>query len=1353
MAAWFLGLLVATLPVEGLRGQERAKQVTNSPKPTVIKAQDDAKPVQKLPDFSPKVDDAHGRNSVSENYSGTENKSGSKGHLRQFELRWFEDADPVSKFSSGPKWTFSGAFIPSNGSQLPHLYTYVGPQPEGQSTMAVISRPIYEAFLPGQWAMPREVEQHVGPEPEVRQVHFYEQKQRCLAFEILPLRKNVQTGQLERLVAFDLQLQPVAYSGPRAGVAGANSFAGHSVLASGDWYKIEVAADGIYRLTYADLQALGVDVASIDPRKISIFGNGGGMKPTLNSTPRHDDLVENAIVVLGEGDGRFDQDDKVLFYAEGPHRWVVDNTSCKPFRHLYNIYAEKASLFLHIGSANGKRVQTQGNADGQETVTVTSFNGREFRESDQRNLIKSGRNWVGETFDLQTSYSFDLSFPNVLSSEPAYVSTRLLSKSLGSAVNYSIRVNGVNLSTVSIPSGTGGVYDSFARDQTVCLETSIANPSTSITLTYNKTSNPSAVGWLDWLEVHARRQLRFTQGQMMFRDLTSVGPASIARFELSNASGSVKVWDVTDQTEVIERSLSFSGQTAWFKAQADTLREYLAFDGTSWLTPELKGRVENQDLHAMPQVNMVIVAAPELLSEAERLAQFHRNNEKNPLTVAVVTPQQVYNEFSSGQQDIVAIRDLMRMLYERATSANQMPRYLLMFGDASYDYKDRISANTNLVPTYQSDESLSITGSHCSDDFFGALDPSEGNFNNDALDIGIGRFPVTTLEQAKGIVDKIYRYEQITANSFGTGAVCGDAGVNIGAPNWRNTFVFVGDDEDQDLHMKQADQLATQVDTTYSEYDIKKIYLDSYVQISTPGGQRYPEANRDINLAVQKGALIINYTGHGGELGLTHERVLGVSDINAWTNIDNLPAFVTATCEFSRYDDPERISAGEYVLLNPNGGGIALFTTSRLVYAAPNFTLNQNFYRKLQTPQPWGLPTMGDVIRMTKVLSGFAPNNRNFVLLGDPAQRLSYPEHNIETTYINAPLGSQPDTVRALQLVTVKGRVRKSDGNLFSDFNGIVYPTVFDKPDSVLCLRNDPQNSSPGGFKFQVQRNLIYAGKATVKDGEFEFSFVVPRDIAYKFGPGRISYYAEGNNTNAHGRNNMIVVGGSLLGSVTDNEGPGLRLFMNDEKFVFGGTTDPSPVLLAFLTDSNGINTVGSGIGHDITAVVDGNSGNTISLNDYYQADLDSYRSGRVAYPFKDLSEGRHTLRLKAWDVHNNSSEGYLEFVVAGTAQLALQHVLNYPNPFSTKTSFFFEHNRPCGNLNVTVQVFTISGKLVKTIHEQMVCNGYRSNPIDWDGRDDFGQNIGRGVYVYSLRVHTDEGLTASHLDKLVILN
>jgi len=1258
-------------------------------------------------------------------------------------LNWSELKPGMAPSAGGFQWFFDGAIYPDE-TGLPY-YMSSKPVRDGESVQVLPIRTIYEPFPVGK--APTSLA-GFGNEVMLSTKVVVERKQRLAQTAIMPIRKNPMTGQLERLIGFDLQYNSV----PALGSARASSeFADGSVLASGDWFRVEVATDGIYRLTRENLETLGMDMNSIDPRKIRIYGNGGGMLPALNSAPRHDDLVENAILVTGEADGNFDEGDQVIFYASGPHRWAQESAGCKPYKHEFNVYSDKAAFFVTASLGNGKRVGQISSADASETHVSASFDAHELHESDERNLIKTGRKWVGELFDLQTSYSFDFSTPDAIGSEPAYLGTRLLSKSLGSSVGFSVRLNGTTVTTVTIPSGTGGTYEAYAKESTDCIQTNISSANTSVTFTYNKGSNPSALGWLDYLEVQLRRNLNFRGGQLGFRDSRTVGSGNVTRFDMTGASSGVRIWDVTDQTQVTERLFNLTGGTASFKIQTDTLREFFAFDGSAYLAPDLKGRVENQNLHALGQVNMVVIAPEHLMSEAERLAQFHRENERNPLTVHLVTPQQVFNEFSGGVQDIVGVRDMMRMFYERASNANEIPRYLLFFGDASYDYKDRIQSNTNMIPTYQSEESLTPTTSHCSDDFFGLLDPAEGLFANDALDIGIGRFPITTLEQAKAIVDKIYRYEQITGSSFGTGPLCGDNGVNIGSAEWRNTVVFIGDDEDQDIHMKQADALSVMVDTLYPEYDLKKIFLDSYVQESTPGGERYPDANRDFNLAVQKGALILNYTGHGGELGLTHERVLGVSDINSWTNIDNLPAFVTATCEFSRYDDPERISAGEYVLLNANGGGIALFTTSRLVYSAPNFTLNQNFYRKLQEEQPWGLPTMGDVIRMTKVASGSSVNNRNFVLLGDPAQRLSYPEHKVETTFINAPVSAGQDTVRALELVTIKGRVLHSNGTPYDDFNGVIYPMVFDKTDTIQCLRNNPDNSF--GFKFPVQKNLIYRGKATVTDGQFEFSFVVPRDIAYRFGNGRISYYAEGANTNAHGYFNDFVIGGSSTGTSADAQGPAMRVFMNDDKFVFGGTTDEDPVLLAFLNDSNGINTVGNGIGHNITAILDGNTNSTISLNDYYQADLDSYKSGRVAYPFKGLSQGTHDLRLKVWDVYNNSSEGYLEFVVASSAELALEHVLNYPNPFSTNTSFFFEHNRPCGNLSVTVQVFSISGKLVKTINEDMVCNGYRSDPIEWDGRDDYGQRIGRGVYMYSMRVRTDDGLTADHLDKLVILN
>jgi hypothetical protein len=593
------------------------------------------------------------------------------------------------------------------------------------------------------------------------------------------------------------------------------------------------------------------------------------------------------------------------------------------------------------------------------------------------------------------------------------------------------------------------------------------------------------------------------------------------------------------------------------------------------------------------------------------------------------------------------------------------------------------------------------------------------------------------------------RYEELSFSNAGNNNCCGGANTTI-SPDWRNRITFVADDEDGNTHVNQADQLAVLMDTTYRNFNINKIYFDAYVQQSTPGGQRYPEVTRDINNDVNRGALIMNYTGHGGEVGWAHERVLGLSDIASWTNTDNLVAFVTATCEFSRHDDPGRVSAGELTLLKPDGGAIALFTTTRLVYSAPNFTLNRNFYLNLLTDQPWGEPTMGDVIRMTKVASGGSVNNRNFVLLGDPAQRLSYPLENVMTATINGiSVQQQMDTINALQVVTVTGRMMDRNGQPMPNFNGILYPTVFDKASTVTTLGNDPA-SQPRPFL--LRSNILYKGKASIVNGEFTFQFMVPKDIAYSYGFGRISYYAEGEGVNAAGHFQDFVVGGSYAGATADDRGPGIKVFMNDESFVFGSTTDENPIMIAVLTDSSGINTVGSGIGHDITAIHNGNTSATIVLNDYYEADLDSYKSGRVAYPFRSLPEGTHNVRFKAWDVHNNSSEVYVEFIVAQSAVLALDHVLNYPNPFTTRTQFMFEHNQACNSLDVMVQVFTITGKIVKTIHETVLTNGFRGDPIYWDGLDDHGQQLGRGVYIYNLQITTPDGQKAEKMEKLVVL-
>ena len=1182
---------------------------------------------------------------------------------------------------------------------------------------------------------------------------YTERKQSFARLSFVPLRRNQLTGQVEKLISYNLRYREVSSFGQKS--ISSPAYASSSELNSGNWYKVAVSRDGIHRITYNDLQEMGMDVDALDPRRLNVYGNGGGMLPQANASFRHDDLVQNAIEVVGEADGRFDAGDYILFYAQGPHPWVQDSASCGLFRHKFNVYSDRAYYFITSDRGMGRRVASQSGSTDSPTHTVTTFTDYQFHEADNMNLLKSGREWYGEEFDIQTSYSFDFGFSNVLQGEQGFLTSRVLAKSFTGSTSFSFSLNGgSSVETVSVPLVTGG-YNRNAEDEIICTPVQFGSGNTNVTINYSKgASNPSAVGWLDYLEIILKRNLSMAGGQMGFRDLNSVGPGNKARFQISNSNGSVRVWEVTDPTNVGQVELDLQASVANFTVGSDSLRQFVAFNGSVYYGVESQGHVGNQNLHGLAQADMMIVAHPNFISEAERLANFHEQNQTNPLTVHIVTPQQIYNEYSSGAQDITAIRDFIRMFYVRSTSWQDMPRYLLLFGDASYDYKDRLPDNTNYVPTYESVESLTPTISYASDDYFGLLDADEGAWAssaNDALDIGIGRFVVRTADDARTVVDKIYRYEELDIADLNIGHVCENGEASVVSPDWRNRITFIADDEDGNMHLNQADQLAELVDTMYPEYNIDKIYFDSYVQESTPGGQRYPEVTIDVNNTVQRGALLINYTGHGGELGLSHERVLGIADINSWTNFSNLAVFVTATCEFTRYDDPSRISAGELVHLNPNGGGIALFTTSRLVYSAPNFTLNKNFYLNLLEEQPWGPPTMGDVIRMTKVASGGSVNNRNFSLIGDPAQRLAYPLHNVETLTINGDnVGALTDTLSALELVTVTGRMKNRNGQPMTDFNGIVYPTVFDKAATVSTLANDPSSTVK---TFKLQKNIIYKGKASVTDGAFSFSFVVPRDIAYNYGIGRISYYAEGDDTNANGYFEEFVIGGSSDDVVLDENGPEVHIFMNDESFAFGGTTDENPKLLALVVDSNGVNTVGNGIGHDITAVLDDNSNNTIKLNDFYQADLDSYQSGKVVYPFSSLTEGTHNLRFKIWDVYNNSSEAYTEFVVAESAQLALNHVLNYPNPFTTRTSFHFEHNQPCNSLDVMVQIFTVSGKLVKTIHESMICDGFRNDPIEWNGLDDYGQKIGRGVYVYNLKVSTPDGQNAEQVEKLVILN
>jgi hypothetical protein len=1187
----------------------------------------------------------------------------------------------------------------------------------------------------------------------VNTAQVFKKKIPFLMYDFVPLRKNSTTGKVEKLVAFDIAVSPIE-SLKSSGRS--HTYASESVLKSGTWFKVGVTKDGIYKLDFNYLKNLGVNTSEMDPRNFKVYGSGGEQLPFLNSTPRFDDLTECAIYFEGESDGVYNETDYALFYGKAPHRWSKDN-SCIGMTHKLNDYTDTSYYFINVDGNVGKRINQQNSLSQNASTIVNSFDDFAFYENEAINVVKSGRQWFGENFDVVTTYTFPFNFPNIDVNAPAFIKAQVAARSNPSAT-FNVKCGSTDMVINPNPVALQPYYADPVTIGSGC-QSFVPNAS-QLNVEVRFTKSPSfnsGYGYLDFLELKVRRQLKMAGNEVSFRDILSAGAGQIAEFNVSDASINTLIWDISDYQNIKQIVGVLNGSTYTFRANADTVREYIAFNAGSNAIKEpfSFGVVENQNLHGLGFYDMIIVSHSQFYDQSQRLADLHFANDG--LRSLVVTPQKIYNEFSGGNQDVTAIKQFVKMFYDRASTEQEMPKYLLLMGDASYKNRGRSTVgNTNFVVSYESANGVSYINSYVSDDYFGLLDESEGEGLTEQMDVAVGRIPVKSKEEAKAVVDKIYAYLQPQTIEVANPSFCGTAGT-FSNGDWRNVICFVADDEDNNLHFSQSERLATYVDTTYHNYNIDKIYIDAFKQQSAAGGARYPDVNTAVNQRVDRGALIVNYTGHGGETGWAQERVLEIKDIESWNNANRLPLFVTATCEFSRFDDPGRTSAGEEVILRPNGGGIGLLTTTRLAYANFNETLNRNFYQNVFVKDSITklYPRVGDVCTTTKnktaSVSSGTSNHRNFSLLCDPAVRLNFPDYNVVTQSINnQPVTLLGDTLKALTKITITGYVVGTSGSKLTTFNGVIHPTVFDKETKLKTLANDPQYSSVSNFR--MRKSIIYRGKASVTNGEFSFTFIVPKDIDYSFGPGRISYYAADGTNDANGYNESFIVGGTNPNAPTDNEGPKIDLYMNDNKFVAGSITNESPDLLGVLFDENGINTVGNGIGHDLVAVLDENTEKSILLNDFYQSDLNSFQSGTVRYPFDKLSEGRHTLTLRAWDVYNNSNTANTDFVVSSSSNLALQHVLNYPNPFTTYTQFMFEHNKPCETLDVSIQVFTVSGRLVKTLETLVKCEGFRSEQITWDGLDDFGDKIGRGVYVYRLKVTAPDGTWADKYEKLVVL-
>lgn len=1139
-------------------------------------------------------------------------------------------------------------------------------------------------------------------------------------------------GRVEKLTAFDIDLIETKFQG-RSGGRSNHSWKSSSILSAGDWVRLASAEDGIYKVTYADMQGYGLSVSGIASEAIRLYGTGAGALSYNNSDPRPDDLIQIPIDVVDGGDGVFNPGDYFLFYGEDQVTWDYINDS---YLHAMNPYSDSVYYFLTTSEIGGqaKRI-AYAPAQGSSNYTSNAHDHLDVYETDETNLIQSGRVWYGEQIGASGEKDIGFPIPNIELNQQVRLRASIAVRSVSKAgVTMSMLLsNQPETEKVAQVSPVGTYYGApYAFDVQLSLSALPQSANVIAKLRLNNATNPLAIAWIDYVAIHARRKNEFMGSFVSFRDVQSSSAGRITQFNF-NSNRVIRVWDVTNLGEITEMSLSGNVQSGFsFVRETSQIREFVAFSDEAYLTPRLSGTVGNQNLHALVGIEYIIVTHPLFKSQAERISNLHESIDG--MTTLVVTPQQIYNEFSGGAQDITAIKEFMRMLYFKADSTGgTRPKYLLLYGDASYDYKDKVSGNSNFVPTHQMAQSLDPVASVASDDFFGLLDDDEGESRYDLVDIGVGRLPVRNRKEAEDVANKIIHYSD-NAASFG---------------DWRNKIAFVADDADRadgTGFMKDFETLGAILDTNAPQFVIHKLYMDAFKQQTGSGGQRYPEGAEAISERVNKGALMVYFIGHGGELGWAHERILDVPTINKWSNFDNLPLFITATCEFARFDDPRRTSGGEFVMLNPSGGGIGLLTTTRAVYSSPNLTLTTQFTDYAFASAVGTRPRLGDMMLETKVrtldVNEFAAlNSRSFTLIGDPALRIAYPE-------MRAILTNVPDTLRALDKVKITGQIVDQGGNKIETFNGVVYPAVYDKVSDLQSLNNDGQ----GAFGYEEWKNLVFKGKSSVKDGTFNFEFVVPKDIGRSFGIGRINLYADNGVIDANGDYRLHKVGGLSDNPVTDDEGPQVDLYMNNTKFVFGGLTNEDPDLYAEVSDESGINMVGSGIGHDITSVLDGNTTNTIVLNDYYEADMDSYQSGTIRYPFSELPEGKHSLKLQVWDVHNNPSDAYTEFIVANDEKLALEHVLNYPNPFTTNTDFFFEHNKPGQPLYVRIEVFTVAGKLIKTLDGEYASDGYRVGPINWNGRDEYGDVLAKGVYLYRVAVKTPIGEQVEKYERLVLL-
>ncbi|MBQ9639018.1 MAG: type IX secretion system sortase PorU [Bacteroidales bacterium] len=1094
-----------------------------------------------------------------------------------------------------------------------------------------------------------------------------------------------------------------------------------SVLSQGTWWRLEIKQDGLYSIgpqQFSSLKGLNINA-------VNLYGHSGYMLSEDNSVSRPNDLQPIASWVHdGNGNGRFDDDDYIAFYAQGVDPWQYD-AAIERYVHVRHAYATANYYFLRTDDSTPHRVASAPTLPTVATL-INQYTYCTFHDVDQTNTHQSGQIWVGEHFSsTQPTRTFSLSTPQLVAGSTVKVRYALASIASGNS-NFRLGVEG----TQAVQT-----FTTSQRYRTAIEDVVLSQPRTSIgfSLTYTS-SDGTASGYLDFIELTAPATLSFPTGQLTFRFAPTAEGGDTATIRITNATKKLRVWDVSDAHNHVEMPVEITGNTATFTTTDWKGHQFVAFDETSFEHATSTTRIANQDIQGTTPPDMVIVANSLFRQHADRLASLHSIMDN--MDVLVVSDQEVYNEYSSGKQDPMAIREMLRQMRRRAAEQGRTaPSHLLLFGKGTYDNRDIQELHLPTVVTPQSSASFDDENlSYCSDDLFGYLDNHEKGNIYESIDVAIGRLPAKTTAEADIIVNKIEQY--IYRSDFEQSTIRGD---------WRNTVVMLADDADpgkagDSAFAKSAEYTAQQIVHAYPQINVEKIYADAYVQQSGVIGSYYPDVNNALKQRMDYGCLFLNYIGHGATRYIGTERYIGPNEIATYSNSNQLAFVITSTCSFGRYDLTDSRCGAEEMLF-ASGAGIGVISAARPIPHIQSF--NNEVCLAMLNPD---LST-GEALRQAK---NHTPVSHSICLLGDPALHLSLPDYKVSVTSVNQrPVSSTPDTATVLTRVTVSGEIQDQTGTCVSDFEGEIFPIVFDREMQCRTLANDNEGSE---ISFVQQKNILYKGRDSVRNGRFTYSFVVPRDVAYTYAKGKLSHYAHSASANATGSYDNILFGGFNDEAVINESRPNIQLFIGDSSFVNGGYTNESPTLFAILTDSLGINAVGSGIGHDIVATLDGNANDVVVLNDFYQHDVFRSDRGYVYYSFTGLKPGPHTLTLKAWNIYNYSQQATIQFRVRSSDTAAIAQFFAYPNPAADQVRIYTEYCAAATIKSASISIYNHLGQLITTLNPIIDSEHNTLRPIDWQLRSSSGAPLPHGLYLCRLNIQTADGESLSSTTKIVRL-